>query len=104
MSGPHVRFVGELGDAALRRYYQQCRALVFPGEEDFGLVPVESQACGRPVIAYGRGGALESVAPGVTGIFFGEQTPDGLMAGIRAAGGATFHAATIRPHMDQFPV
>ena len=102
MAGPHVRFVGELGDAAVRRYYQQCRALVFPGEEDFGLVPVEAQACGRPVIAYGRGGALESVAPGVTGIFFGEQTPDALMAGIRAAEATTFDAAAIRRHTEQF--
>jgi len=102
MSGPHVRFVGELGDAALRRYYRQCRALVFPGEEDFGLVPVEAQACGRPVIAYRRGGALESVAPGVTGIFFAEQTPDALMAGIRAAEATTFDAAAIRRHTMQF--
>src|SRR3989442_851957 len=101
MAGPHVRFVGELGDAAVRRYYRQCRALVFPGEEDFGLVPVEAQACGRPVVAYGRGGALESVAPGATGIFFAEQTPDALISGIRAAEATTFDAAAIRQHTVQ---
>jgi len=102
MARPHIRFVGELADVAVRRYYRQCRALVFPGEEDFGLVPVEAQACGRPVIAYGRGGALESVVQGVTGIFFDTQTPDALSAGVRAAEATRFDAATIRRHAEQF--
>lgn len=102
MARPHVRFVGELTDVALRRYYQQCRAVVFPGDEDFGIVPVEAQACGRPVIALGRGGALETIVPRVTGMFFATQTPDALIAGVRAAEATTFHAAVIRRHAEQF--
>ena len=86
----------------MRRYYRRCRAVVFPGEEDFGLVPVEAQACGRPVIAYGRGGALESVVQGVTGMFIAAQTPDALSAGVQAAEAMTFDAAAIRRHAVQF--
>ena len=102
MARPHIRFVGELTDLAMRRYYRRCRAVVFPGEEDFGLVPVEAQACGRPVIAYGRGGALESVVQGVTGMFIAAQTPDALSAGVQAAEAMTFDAAAIRRHAVQF--
>lgn len=102
MARPHVRFVGELADAAMRRYYQQCRALVFPGEEDFGLVPVESQACGRPVIAYERGGVLESVVPNVTGVFFAEQTPDALAAAVQMAEAMRFDPSVIRRHAEQY--
>src|SRR5574337_504411 len=98
----NVRVVGEVSDAVLRGYYRQCRALVFPGEEDFGMVPVEAQACGRPVIAYGRGGALESVADGVTGIFFEEQTPEALAAAVRKADDVRWDGATIRRHAQRF--
>jgi len=98
----HIQFVGEASDAALRGYYRRCRALVFPGEEDFGIVPVEAQACGRPVIAYGRGGALESVVPNATGVFFAEQTPDALAAAVRTADRLTFDPTTIRRHAERF--
>jgi glycosyltransferase involved in cell wall biosynthesis len=86
LAGPTVEFLGGLSDADLGEQYAHCRALVFGGEEDFGIVPVEAQSFGRPVIAYGRGGALETVrGPFVntepidssdTGIFFAEQTID----------------------------
>ncbi len=99
---PHIRFVGEVSDAVLRGYYRRCRALVFPGEEDFGLVPVEAQACGRPVIAYGRGGALETVVPGVTGFFFEEQSPEALAAAVRAADAMRFERSAIRAHAERF--
>lgn len=99
---PHIRFVGEVSDVTLRGYYRRCRALVFPGEEDFGLVPVEAQACGRPVIAYGRGGALESVVPGVTGTFFEEQSPEALAAGVRATESMRFDSPAIRAHAERF--
>ncbi|MGC2400218.1 MAG: glycosyltransferase [Acidobacteriaceae bacterium] len=81
-AGPCVEFLGQVSDEALWSEYARCRALLFAAEEDFGMAPVEAQACGRPVIAFGRGGALESVAsanPGrpagrSTGVFFREQT------------------------------
>jgi glycosyltransferase involved in cell wall biosynthesis len=102
MARAHVLFVGELADAAVRSYYRQCRALVFPGEEDFGLDPVEAQACGRPVIAYGRGGVLESVVPDVTGLFFAEQIPDALATAVQTAEAMRFDSAVIRQHAERF--
>ena len=74
----NVEFLGAVSDIELRMLYQNARALIFPGVEDFGLTPVEVQACGRPVIAYGKGGALETVIDGKTGVFFHEQTPDSI--------------------------
>jgi glycosyltransferase involved in cell wall biosynthesis len=93
-AGACVTFLGELSDAQLQEQYAHCRALLFPGEEDFGIVPVEAHSFGRPVIAYGRGGALETVqGPFVgeeaidsfcNGIFFGEQTTVSLADAILA--------------------
>jgi len=79
MAGPTVRFLGWQPDAVIRDHLRRCRALLFPGEEDFGIVPVEAQACGTPVIAFGRGGATETVLPPdgrhePTGLWFEEQT------------------------------
>lgn len=81
-AGPNVRFVSRLDFDGLRRAYARARALVFTAEEDFGIVPVEAMASGRPVLAYGRGGALDSVAPGETGMFFHRQDVDALIDGI----------------------
>ena len=83
LAGPTVHFLGWQPDAAIREHYRRCRALLFPGEEDFGIVPVEAMACGAPVIALGRGGATESVIPfgnGAmpTGMWFTEQTAEAL--------------------------
>jgi glycosyltransferase involved in cell wall biosynthesis len=83
-AGPTVTILPRLDFAGLRAAYAQARALVFTAEEDFGIVPVEAMASGRPVLAYGRGGALDSVAPGVSGLFFEEQTVGSLMEGVRA--------------------
>lgn len=99
---PNVTFVGEVSDAALRGYYRQCSTLVFPGEEDFGLVPVEAQACGRPVIAFGRGGALESVVDGRTGTFFFEPTVDALVAAVRAFDPSAYDPDVMRAHAERF--
>jgi glycosyltransferase involved in cell wall biosynthesis len=82
VAGPTIRFLGRAEDATLREYYARCRALIFPGEEDFGIVPVEVMASGRPVIAYGRGGALETVVPGRTGLLFDKQTPEALISAV----------------------
>lgn len=89
LAGPNIEFLGWKSDADLAGFYAGCRALIFPGEEDFGIVPLEAMACGRPVLAFARGGALETVIPcdiscdnmkggEPTGVFFNEQTPDAL--------------------------
>ncbi|AOR78981.1 glycosyltransferase [Novosphingobium resinovorum] len=82
VAGPNIRFVSRLGFNELRQAYARARGLVFTAEEDFGIVPVEAMASGRPVLAYGRGGVLDSVVPGETGLFFERQTADSLVDGI----------------------
>lgn len=72
---PKIKFVGSVSDEKLRDLYSSAQAVIFPAEEDFGIVPLEAQACGTPVIAYGKGGTLESVK---SGLFFDEQTPESL--------------------------
>ena len=83
LAGPNIEFLGHLTDEALLGYYQNCQAVVFPQEEDFGLVPLEAQACGKPVIAYRAGGALETVIESKTGLFFYPQTAEGLEKSLR---------------------
>jgi glycosyltransferase involved in cell wall biosynthesis len=78
----NIEFLGWVDDFGLRDYYQKCSALIFPGEEDFGIVPVEAQACGKPVIAFAKGGALETITP-ETGVFFKEQTVDSLVEAVQ---------------------
>ncbi|MEG6504273.1 glycosyltransferase [Nitratidesulfovibrio sp. 1201_IL3209] len=104
MAGPTVRFAGRLDDAAMRTIYARSRALLFPGEEDFGMVPVEAMASGRPVIAYGRGGALETVVDGETGLFFGTQDADALVAAMDRFEREEhrFHPARIAGHARNF--
>lgn len=77
-----IEFVGSVSDEELRILYQNCKALLFPAEEDFGLTPVECMACGRPVVALGYGGASETVLHGTTGVHFAEQTPQALDAAV----------------------
>ncbi len=84
IAGPNVSFVGRVDNAALPALYAGCKAFLFPGEEDFGITPLEAMAAGRPVIAYGRGGVLDSVADGETGIFFERQTADALTEALDA--------------------
>ncbi|WP_206239537.1 glycosyltransferase [Novosphingobium terrae] len=79
MAGPSIRFTERLDFNALRAAYAGCKALIFTAEEDFGMIPVEVMASGRPVIAYGRGGALESVIEDRTGLFYHDNSPDGLL-------------------------
>jgi glycosyltransferase involved in cell wall biosynthesis len=102
MAGPNVRFMGRVSDADLARLYANCRALIFPGEEDFGIVPLEAMASGRPVIAYGSGGALESGEAGKTGVFFQDQSAEGLRAAIREFEGLAFNPTAIRAHAEGF--
>ncbi len=78
LAGPNVTFRGRVPEEEMADLYRGCRALLFPGVEDFGIVPLEAMACGRPVIAYGEGGALDTVLDGETGVLFRPQTAEGL--------------------------
>jgi len=78
LAGDNVTFLGRLDSDGLRREYAEARALLFPGEEDFGITPLEAMASGTPVLAFGRGGTLDSILPGETGLFFPEQTVESL--------------------------
>ncbi len=95
-AGPETQFVGWASQAEVVRYLQHARWLVFPGEEDFGLVPLEAIACGTPVVAFDRGGARETVREGVTGVFFGEQTVDALVAALARVDAVRIDAALAR--------
>lgn len=80
----NVKFLGKVPFETLKHHLARCKALVFPGEEDFGIVPVEAMASGRPVIAYGRGGALDTVVHGRTGLLFQDQSVQGLVDAVHA--------------------
>jgi glycosyltransferase involved in cell wall biosynthesis len=83
LAGPNIKFLGKVSMDVLIEKYSQCRALIFPGDEDFGIVPVEAQACGRPVIAYAAGEALETVIENITGVFFKNPTVESLVEVIK---------------------
>jgi len=106
LAGPNVTLLGYQPDEAVTYYMENARALVYAAEEDFGIVPVEAQACGTPVVAYGRGGIQETVIPGVTGVFFPEQTVEHLKEAIRAFEGirSELSAGEIRAQAEQFAV
>jgi glycosyltransferase involved in cell wall biosynthesis len=102
LSGPNVTFLGSLPDTQLRDEYRRARAVIMPGEEDFGIVPIEAQACGRPVVALGRGGALETVTDGETGVFFAEPTAESLADALTRTAAMSFDAARIRSSAERF--
>jgi glycosyltransferase involved in cell wall biosynthesis len=105
-AGPSVEVLGEVDDATLLDLYRRCRALVFPGDEDFGIVPVEAQACGTPVLARAVGGVLESVVDGVTGQLYGGPGPgddvDALADAMRAFDPDRFDPQAARSHAETF--
>ncbi len=107
----HVRFTGRVSDAELADLYARCRALVYPQDEDFGIIAVEAQAAGRPVVAFARGGATETVVPlddargrAPTGVWFEEQTPQALAAAVELleARPLAFDPDAIRTHAETF--
>jgi len=102
MAKGNVEFLGELTDEALLGYYQGCAALIMVQEEDFGLVAVEAQSTGKPVIAYRKGGAAESVIDGKTGILFGVQSKEGLLQGLRKFERMEFSAKACRQNAARF--
>ncbi|MEX1139168.1 MAG: glycosyltransferase [Bacteroidota bacterium] len=102
MAGSDVRFLGWLNDTDLALAYRHCRAVLFPGVEDFGIVPLEAMASGKPVVAFGRGGALETIIDGTTGVFFGEQTVESLSQAIRRLDQLNLDPHAIRRHAEGF--
>lgn len=104
IAGPTIRFHGFQSDAVVARLYGECRAFLFPQEEDFGITPLEAAAAGRPVVAYRGGGALETVLEGETGIFFAAQTVESLAAAIEEVSRARWDTGRIRSHALQFDI
>lgn len=102
LAGPTVRFTGWLGDEQLRNLYRSCRALIFPGEEDFGIIPVEAMACGMPVLALRAGGLRETMSDGVTGSFFDLCDKDVLADALQKFQPHKFDATSIRAHAEGF--
>jgi glycosyltransferase involved in cell wall biosynthesis len=100
--GTRTEFLGALGDAELAKIMGAARAVIVPGEEDYGLVPVEANAAGRPAIAYGRGGALETILPGITGEHFPDATAASLAAVLRCFDAGRYDAAVLRAHAETF--
>lgn len=98
----NVEFLGWRSDEEILELYRNCRLLVFPGEEDYGIVPLEAMACGKPVVAFGRGGATETVVDGETGVFFAEQTPEALEEAVSVAARTRWDAAAIRARAELF--
>jgi glycosyltransferase involved in cell wall biosynthesis len=102
LTGDGIELAGWRTDDEIRDLYRSATATILPGEEDFGIVPVEAQACGRPVVALGRGGALDTVIDGETGVLFEETTVDSLAAALTRAAGIAWDSARIRRHAETF--
>jgi glycosyltransferase involved in cell wall biosynthesis len=102
LTGNGIELVGWLDDEEIRELYRSTIATILPGEEDFGIVPVEAQACGRPVVALGRGGALDTVIDGETGVLFGDTTVESLAEGLARAAKIQWDSPRIRLHAERF--
>jgi glycosyltransferase involved in cell wall biosynthesis len=96
LAPPEVRFLGQVDDLALRELYRGCRAVLMPGVEDFGIVPVEAMACGRPAVVFAEGGGRESVVAGQTGLLFHEPTAAALRAAVDSLEGLRFNTSVLR--------
>ena len=102
LTDENVEFLGYLSDDEIRDEYRRALAVLMPGEEDFGIVPVEAQACGRPVVALARGGALETVTTGETGVLFDELTPASMATALEQVARARFDPARLRSSAERF--
>ncbi|MCB8929087.1 MAG: glycosyltransferase [Ardenticatenaceae bacterium] len=104
MAGPTIEFLGYVPDEELPSLLAKCRAFMFPGEEDFGIAPIQAMAAGRPVIAYAAGGALETVLPGVTGTLFAEQSVAAIIQAVEGFDTENVDPQRIRQHAEQYDV
>ncbi|HET6145515.1 MAG TPA: glycosyltransferase [Candidatus Acidoferrales bacterium] len=104
LAGPSVTFVGRASDREVEKYVAGCNALLFPGEEDFGMAPLEVAAAGKPTIAFGAGGALETIRDGVTGLFFHQQTTDHLANAIDLSEKWEWQPSMLRRHAEEFDI
>lgn len=102
MAKSNISFVGEIPDEQLIKYYRKAKAVIFPQDEDFGLVPLEAQALGTPVIAYGAGGALETIIAGKTGLFFSEQTPNSLCSAVEKFTHSSYKLTELQENAARF--
>lgn len=102
LAGKQTEFLGRQPDEVVTKYASRCRALLFPGEEDFGMVPLEINASGRPVIAYRKGGAMETVIEGETGVFFNEQSVESFATAIEDFESQTWNRQIMRKHAEKF--
>jgi glycosyltransferase involved in cell wall biosynthesis len=93
---PEATFLGNVDDLTLRTLYRGCRAVLLPGVEDFGIVPLEAMACGRPAVVFGEGGAIESVVHGETGLVFDQPTAASLRAAVDCLESVRFNTSTLR--------
>jgi glycosyltransferase involved in cell wall biosynthesis len=97
-----VEFLGRLPDEDIRALYRRASFVMLPGEEDFGIVPLEAQACGRPVVALGRGGARETVVPNATGLLVDELSADAFADAVAQVMDRPFNSGEIRRHAERF--
>ena len=104
MAKDNIEFSGWCSDKEVLELYRSCRMLVFPGEEDFGIVPLEVQSCGKPVVAYAKGGALETIQNNVTGIHFDEQNDDSLIDAVEICASKNWDPNVIRTHAESFGI
>jgi glycosyltransferase involved in cell wall biosynthesis len=102
LAGPTIQFLGRQSDTQVNIYASRCQALLFPGEEDFGMVPLEVNAAGRPVIAYRAGGAVETVVEGITGVFFNDPNKESLVRAIEEFESLKWSSKLLRQHAEKF--
>ncbi len=102
IAGPTIEFLGRLSDAQVAQEFARCKALIFPGEEDFGMTPLECMASGRPVVAFAAGGALETVVDGKTGVLFHAQTPECLAAALQSVSAIDWVPEALQEHAAQY--
>lgn len=104
LAGPTVTFLGRQPDEVVNHYASRCQALILPGEEDFGMTPLEMNAAGRPVVAYRAGGATETVIEGLNGIFFAKQSVDSLIDALERCESHEWQPAAIRRHAQRYDI